>query len=82
MGIVRTTVSIPEDLFDEIKREARKQGTSISKFIAKSLEELILNQKKRKVAMQVLEIVKEEPLSESAGKTAIRELEKLKGEWD
>lgn len=81
MGVVRTTVSIPEDLYVELKRETQKQGMSISKFVAVSLKDFLLDQKKKKAAEEILEMVKREPLSPEATREALEEVKKLKGEW-
>lgn len=81
MNTVRTTVSLPEDLYAEIKREAKKRGMSISKFIFLSLKDFLIIQKKKKAANEVLEMVKKKPLSPEAAKTALEEVERLKGEW-
>ena len=81
MASVRTTVSLPESLFAEIKKEAKKRGMSVSKFVALSLEELIMNQKKKKAAMQILEMVERKPLSKEEVELATTELKKLENEW-
>ena len=81
MASVRTTVSLPESLFAEIKKEAKKRGISVSKFVALSLEELIMNQKKKKAAMQILEMVERRPLSKEEVELATTELKKLENEW-
>ena len=79
--MVRTTISLPESLFAVIKKEAEKQKISVSKFIAKSLEKMLILEKKKAAAESVLELVKKKPLSSEAFEEAIRELEKLKKEW-
>jgi len=81
MSVVRTTISLPEDLFTEVKREAKKRGISVSRFIATSLREFLIIQRKKKLADELLEMIETNPLSTEAVKTTLKELKKLKEEW-
>ena len=79
--MVRTTICIPENLFAEIKKEAQKCKMSVSKFIVSSLEEFLINQRKKRAAEEVLKLTRENPLSSEASENAFKELKKIKGEW-
>jgi len=81
MSVVRTTISLPEDLFTEVKKEAKKRGISVSRFIATSLREFLIIQRKKKLADELLEMIETNPLSAEAVKITLEELKKLKEEW-
>jgi len=82
MGKVRTTICLPDELFAEVKKEARKCNMSISKFISFSLQEFLINQKKKKAAERVLNLIKENPLSEEAAEKALKELKSIEKEME
>jgi len=81
MSVVRTTISLPEDLFTEVKKEAKKRGISVSRFIATSLREFLIIQRKKKLADELLEMIETNPLSAEAVKITLEEVKKLKEEW-
>ena len=81
MSVVRTTISLPEDLFAEVKKEAKKRGMSVSRFIVTSLREFLIIQRKKKLADELLEMIETNPLSAEAVKTTLEEVKKLKEEW-
>jgi len=82
MGTVRTTITMSASLFEEVKREAQKRGMSVSKFIASSLHNFLIVQRKQRAAKRLLDIVKEKPLSSEAVSQAYRELKAAKREWE
>ena len=81
MSVVRTTISIPEGMFMEIKKEAKKHGMSISRFIVSSLQDFLIVQRKQKAAREVLEIAEKNPLSGAAIEIALKEVKELKKGW-
>jgi len=81
MGVIRTTISLPESLFAEVKKEAKKRGMSVSRFIVTSLQEFLIVGKKKKLANELLEMVMTNPISAETAQAAVEELKELKKEW-
>ncbi|MBW2127536.1 MAG: ribbon-helix-helix protein, CopG family, partial [Deltaproteobacteria bacterium] len=53
---MRITVHLPEELAREIRALAQSEGVSVSRFMAKSLEQYIRENRKRKHAQRILEL--------------------------
>jgi metal-responsive CopG/Arc/MetJ family transcriptional regulator len=66
---VRLTISIEEELLQEIKRLAKKEGKSVSEFVRSSLREWLMDRKRRHAGMKLLEFVG------SVSEDALKELE-------
>jgi len=77
MGVIRTTISLPESLFAEVKKEAKKRGMSI----VTSLQEFLIVGKKKKLANELLEMVMTNPISAETAQAAVKELRELKKGW-
>ncbi len=78
MPVVRVTVSLDRDLVEELKRLSKKEGVSLSKFVARSLEEFLIERKKKKAGRKLLEV----RLSEEEGRLAMEELSRMRRkEW-
>ena len=76
MPVVRVTVSLDRDLVEELKRLSKKEGVSLSKFVARSLEEFLIERKKKKAGRKLLEV----RLSEEEGRLAMEELFRMRRE--
>jgi len=66
---VRLTISIEEELLQEIKRLAKREGKSVSEFVRSSLREWLMDRKRRQAGMKLLEFVG------SVSEDALKELE-------
>ena len=76
MPVVRVTVSLDRDLVEELKRLSKKEGVSLSKFVARSLEEFLIERKKKEAGRKLLEV----RLSEEEGRLAMEELSRMRRE--
>ena len=75
----RVTLSIKEEVLGELRRLAKAHGMSLSRFVTKALEEFVIENRKRKAGMELLELIKSRKLvSNEAGK----ELERMREEWE
>ncbi len=74
--IQRVTISLEKELLEEIKSMAKREKLSLSKFIAKSLEEYIIERKKKEAGRKLLRV----RLNERELKDAFEELQKIRGE--
>ena len=54
--IQKVTVSLEKELVEELKSITKKEGLSLSKFIAKSLEEYIIEKRKKEAGKKLLKI--------------------------
>ncbi|HID66163.1 MAG TPA: ribbon-helix-helix protein, CopG family [Aquificaceae bacterium] len=54
--IQRVTVSLEKELVEELKSIAKKEGLSLSKFIAKSLKEYVIEKRKKEAGKKLLKI--------------------------
>ncbi|MBW1731916.1 MAG: ribbon-helix-helix protein, CopG family [Deltaproteobacteria bacterium] len=63
---MRITVHLPEELAREIRALAQSEGVSVSRFMAKSLEQYIRENRKRKHAQRILELAGKAKVSENA----------------
>lgn len=63
---MRITVHLPEELAREIKTLAQSEGVSVSRFMAKSLEQYIRENRKRKHAQRILGLAGKAKVSENA----------------
>jgi metal-responsive CopG/Arc/MetJ family transcriptional regulator len=52
--IQRVTISLEKELVEELKNIAKKEGLSLSKFIAKSLEEYVIEKRKKEAGKKLL----------------------------
>ncbi len=76
--IQRITISMNKDLVEELRRLAHMEGVSLSKFIAKSLEEFVIERKKKEAGKRLLDF----KLSESEVEDALKDLHRMrKEEW-
>jgi len=64
--LMRITVHLPEELAREIRALAQSEGVSVSRFMAKSLEQYIRENRKRKHAQRILELAGKAKVSENA----------------
>ncbi|EDP74690.1 DUF6364 family protein [Hydrogenivirga sp. 128-5-R1-1] len=76
MPVVRVTVSLDKSLAEELKRLANKEGVSFSKLVAKSLEEFLIERKKKEAGRKLLEV----KLSEEESRLAMEELSRMRRE--
>ncbi len=74
--VERVTISMDKKLVEELKNLARKEGVSLSKFIAKSLEEFVIEQKKKEAGRKLLNF----KLSKSEAEQALEELSRMRRE--
>jgi len=72
----RITISMNRGLVEELRRLAKKEGVSLSKLIAKSLEEFLIERKKKEAGRKLLNF----RLSEAETKEALKELSRMRGE--
>jgi len=63
---MRVTVHLPDKLAKEIKALAADEGVSVSRFIARSLEHYITENRKKKHAKKILEMVGKVHVSDEA----------------
>jgi len=64
--LMRITVHLPEELALEIRALAKSEGVSVSRFLAKSMEQYIRENRKRKHAQRILELAGKAKVSENA----------------
>ena len=74
--VERVTVSMDKELIEELKSLARKEGMSLSKFISKSLEEFVIERRKKEAGRRLLSF----RLSRSEAEQALRELSRMRRE--
>lgn len=74
--IQRVTISLEKELLEELKSMAKREKLSLSKFIAKSLEEYVIERKKKEAGRKLLRV----RLSERELKDAFEELQKMRRE--
>jgi antitoxin VapB len=67
--IMRITVHLPENLGEQIKMLARDEGVSVSRFVAKSLEQYLVENRRRKHAQKILNLAGRVRVSDEALKT-------------
>ncbi len=72
----RITISLDDQLVEELKNLAKNQNVSLSRFIANSLREYLIEKKKQKVGKKILNL----KLSEKDLKVAFEELKHLREE--
>ena len=66
---MRITVHLPENLGEQIKMLARDEGVSVSRFVAKSLEQYLVENRRRKNAQKILNLAGKVRVSDEALKT-------------
>jgi len=74
--IQRVTISLEKELVEELKSIAKKEGLSLSKFIAKSLEEYVIEKRKKEVGKKLFKI----KLSKEEIEKAFEELKNIRKE--
>lgn len=74
--VERVTISMDKELVEELKSLARKEGMSLSKFIARSLEEFVIERRKKEAGRRLLNF----RLSESEAKQVLEELSRMRSE--
>ncbi len=74
--IERVTISIDKRLVEELKSLAKKEGLSLSKLIARSLEEFLIERKKREAGKKLMNI----RLTKEEVREALRELSCIREE--
>jgi len=74
--IQRVTISLEKELVEELKSIAKKEGLSLSKFIAKSLKEYIIEKRKKEAGKKLLKI----RLSKKEVEKAFEELRSIRKE--
>ncbi len=74
--VERVTISMDKELVEELKSLARKEGMSLSRFIARSLEEFIIERRKKEAGRRLLNF----RLSESEVKQVLEELSRMRSE--
>ncbi len=76
--VERVTISMSKDLAEELRSLARKEGVSLSRFIAKSLEEFVIERRKKEAGRKLLSF----RLSKKEVEKALEELTRMrKEEW-
>jgi len=68
-NIMRITVHLPENLGEQIRMLARDEGVSVSRFVAKSLEQYLVENRRRKNAEKILNLAGKVRVSGEALKT-------------
>ncbi|MBW2022507.1 MAG: ribbon-helix-helix protein, CopG family [Deltaproteobacteria bacterium] len=63
---MRITVHLPEELALEIRALAKSEGVSVSRFLAKSMEQYIRENRKRKHAQRILGLAGKAKVCENA----------------
>jgi len=66
---MRITVHLPENLGEQIKMLARDEGVSVSRFVARSLEQYLVENRRRKNAQKILSLAGKVHVSDEALKT-------------
>ena len=66
---MRITVHLPENLGEQIRMLARDEGVSVSRFVAKSLEQYLVENRRRKNAQKILNLAGKVRVSDEALKT-------------
>ena len=74
--VERVTISMDKELVEELKSLARKEGMSLSRFIARSLEEFVIERRKKEAGRRLLNF----RLSESEVKQVLEELSRMRRE--
>jgi len=74
--VYRVTISMDKRIVEELKDLARKEGVSLSKFIAKSLEEFVIEKKRKEAGRKLLRF----RLTESQAEWALEELTRMRRE--
>ena len=74
--IERVTISIDKRLVEELKSLAKKEGLSLSKLIARSLEEFLIERKKKEAGKKLMNI----RLTKEEVREALRELSCIREE--
>ncbi|GAB6064928.1 hypothetical protein JCM9492_00200 [Aquifex pyrophilus] len=74
--VQRVTISLDKELVEELKSLARKEGLSLSKFIAKSLEEYVIKRRKKEAGKKLLKI----KLNKQEVEKAFEELKRIRNE--
>ncbi|HDG98560.1 MAG TPA: ribbon-helix-helix protein, CopG family [Desulfobacterales bacterium] len=64
--LMRITVHLPDKLAAEIRALAQSEGVSVSRFMAKSLQQYIRENRKRKHAQRILALAGKAKVSENA----------------
>ncbi len=72
----RITISVEEKLARELRDLAKKEGLSLSKFIAKSLKEYVIEKKKKEAGKKLFRI----KLSKEEVEKALEELRGIRKE--
>ena len=74
----RITISIDKELLEELRHMAEGEGLSLSRFVSRSLEEFLIERKKKEAGMKLFQI----KLSEDEAKIALEELSRMRRqEW-
>jgi len=74
--IQRVTISLEKELVEELKSIAKKEGLCLSKFIAKSLEEYVIEKRKKEAGKKLFKI----KLSKEEIEKAFEELKNIRKE--
>ncbi len=74
--VERVTISIDRRLAEELKSLAKKEGVSLSKLIAESLEEFLIERKKKEAGRKLLGI----KLTKEEAQEALEELSRIRKE--
>ena len=61
---VKTTISLPEELFERLEREVSKSGTTRSRLVAQALEDRLRQDEDRRVQEQLNAVYGVEPTQE------------------
>ncbi len=74
--VERVTISIDRRLVEELKSLAKKEGVSLSKLIARSLEEFLIERKKKEAGRKLMSI----RLTKEEVQEALKELSRIRKE--
>ncbi len=74
--VERVTISMDKKLVDELRRLAKSEGTSLSKLISRSLEEFLIERKKKEAGRKLFKI----KFSTEEAQEALTELSRMRNE--
>ena len=74
--VERVTISIDKRLVEELKNLAKKEGLSLSKLISRSLEEFLIERKKKEAGKKLMSI----RLTKEEVREALKELSCIREE--
>ncbi len=74
--VERVTISMDKKLLEELRRLAKSEGLSLSKLVSRSLEEFLIERKKREAGRKLFKI----KFSREEAQKALKELSRMRRE--